>query len=130
MRVRMLFHQNAVYVKRTDTLREAASLMRKTRLSCLPVLDDGSIVGIITERDLVEAAARGVRPADAHVAEYTNDGAVTVSVDDDSSVAATKMLAIGCRHLPVLDGGMLVGMVSMRDLFLTAVRAEAEGLAI
>ena len=75
---------------------------------------------------MVEAVARGERPSEAHVAEYTNDGSVTVTLDEDSSVAATKMLAIGCRHLPVLDAGKLVGMVSMRDLFLTAVRAEAE----
>lgn len=122
----MLFRQNAVYVKPTDTLREAARLMRKHRLSCLPVLGDGSIAGVIMERDMVEAVARGERPSEAHVAEYTNDGSVTVTLDEDSSVAATKMLAIGCRHLPVLDAGKLVGMVSMRDLFLTAVRAEAE----
>jgi CBS domain-containing protein len=125
MKVRRFFRQNAVYAKRTDTLQEAAKLMRKGHLSCLPVVGDGSIVGIITERDMVEAVARGVPPSDAHVAEYTNDGSVTISLDDDSSVAATKMLAIGCRHLPVLDEGKLVGMVSLRDLFLTAVMAEA-----
>ncbi len=130
MQVRRFFRQNAVYVERGTTLRQAAKLMRKAGLSCLPVIVEGSVVGIITERDLVEAVARAARPSDSHVAEYTNDGSVTVSLDDDSAVAATKMLAIGCRHLPVLDAGKLVGMVSMRDLFLTAVRAEADGVMV
>jgi CBS domain-containing protein len=125
MKVHRFFRQNAVFVERGDTLQEAAKRMRKGHLSCLPVLEDGSILGIITERDMVEAVARGVPPSDAHVAEYTYDGSVTVDLDEDSSVAATKMLAIGCRHLPVLHEGKLVGMVSLRDLFLTAVMADA-----
>jgi CBS domain-containing protein len=130
MKVSRFFHQDAVYVEQGDTLRSAANLMQKGGFSCLPVLEDSSVIGIIMERDLVQAVAHGARPADAHVAEYMHDAPVTVTLDDDSLVAATKMLAIGCRHLPVLDDGKLVGMVALRDLYLAAVRAEAEAEAV
>ncbi|HSP08986.1 MAG TPA: CBS domain-containing protein [Candidatus Dormibacteraeota bacterium] len=114
----------------TDTLREAAIRMRAGRWSCLPVIVDGTVIALITERDMVEAAAHGARPSDALVNDYMNNGSVTVSLDDDISVAATKMFAIGCRHLPVINSGRLVGMVSARDLLLEAARAGARGVLV
>lgn len=114
----------------TDTLREAAARMRAGGWSCLPVIVDGAVVAIITERDMVEAAAHGARPSEALVNDYMNDGSVTVSLDDDISAAATKMFAIGCRHLPVVDSGRLVGMVSARDLLLEAARNGARGVLV
>jgi len=114
----------------TDTLREAAARMRAGGWSCLPVIVDGAVIALITERDLVDAAAHGARPSDALVNDYMSDGSVTVSLDDDISVAATKMFAIGCRHLPVVDSGRIVGMVSARDLLLEAARAGARGVLV
>jgi CBS domain-containing protein len=98
--------------------------MRRAALSCLPVVDRERIVGILTERDLVEAVAKGVTPANAHVTDYMTDGGASIALDDDSTTAELKMLAIGCRHLPVVDGQRLVGMVSARDLYLAEAGAE------
>lgn len=130
MKVNRFYRPHFAHVEPTDSLREAASRMRSGSWSCLPVLVDGSVVALITERDLVEAAAHGARPSDALVNDYMSDGSVTVSLDDDISVAATKMLAIGCRHLPVIDAGRLVGMVSARDLLLQVARADARGVLV
>ena len=118
MKVREAYRPEAAFVRPQDTLRDAARKMRSSGWGCLPVLDRSALIGIITERDLVEAAANGIRPTDAHVVDYTNDGSVTVSLHDDCEVAELKMLAIGCRNLPVMDGGSLVGMISMRDVIL------------
>ena len=96
--------------------------MRRGAMSCLPVVDGDRIVGIVTERDLVEAVANGVAPAVARVMDYMNGDGTCVRLDDDSADAQIKMLAIGCRHLPVLDGDRLVGMVSARDLYLMQAR--------
>ena len=108
-----------------DTLRDAATRMRAHALSALPVLSDDEVVGVLTERDVVRAVAKGVGPALAHVADYmSDDGHVTVSVDDDVATAGVKMLTIGCRHLPVMDGGRLVGVVSASDVFLAPARSD------
>jgi CBS domain-containing protein len=128
MKVRRFYRPHAICIEPWDTLGEAATRMCESHVSCLPVVLKGEVAGILTERDLVEAVANGDRPAAAHVADYMSEGPVTVSLDDDSSVAATRMLAIGCRHLPVMDGPNLVGMVSAQDLLLLAARTEAERL--
>jgi CBS domain-containing protein len=125
MKVARIFHPGSPYVEQADTLRDAAMRMRAHALSVLPVLSDGEVVGVLTERDVVAAMAKGVRPAFAHVADYMNgDGYLTVSVDDDAATAGVKMLTIGCRHLPVMDGGRLVGMVSASDVFLASARGD------
>ncbi len=118
MKVRRFYRPGALYAVPSDTIREAARKMHRGALSCLPVLDAGRVVGIVTERDVVKAVAKGPLPLEAEVMDYMNDGSVTVTPDDDSATAELTMLAIGCRHLPVVDRGALVGMVSARDLFL------------
>lgn len=130
MKIARVFHPSSAYTTPAASLRAAAEEMRGHALSCLPVISEGRIVAILTERDVVEAVAKGVRPSVAHVAHYMNDGGVTVSVDDDVAEAGLKMLAIGCRHLPVVDRGRLVGMVSTRDVFLASARDGAEGVMV
>jgi CBS domain-containing protein len=124
MKIGSIFHPGSPYASPEETLRQAATQMRSHGLSCIPVMSGGLLAGILTERDVVEAVAKGARPMIARVGDYMNDGAVTVSVEDDTSEAAMKMLAIGCRHLPVMTGGKLAGIVSDPDGFLADARAE------
>ena len=130
MKVARIFHPGSPYAAPADTLRDAAARMRAHALSALPVISGGELVGVLTERDVVEAVAKGVSPGVARVADYMNDdGYVTVTIDDDTATAGIKMLAIGCRHLPVMDGGRVIGHVSARDVFLASAspdRARAD----
>jgi CBS domain-containing protein len=131
MRVARVFHPGSPYAEPGDSLRDAAARMRGHALGALPVMSGNDLVGVLTERDVVEAAANGVRSAVAHVGDYMNDDAqARVSIDDDIATAGMKMLAIGCRHLPVVDHGRLVGMVSARDVFLASARSEIEGVLV
>ena len=113
-----------------DSLRDAARKMREAAISCLPVMVDGTMIGLLSERDLVEAAAKGVQPSVARVEDYMSDEPVSVGLDEETLTAGMKMLVIGCRHLPVTDGPSLVGMISARDVFLASSHTGSEGVLV
>ena len=116
MKVRSLYQSRVVSVEPWNTLMEAARLMRKEDSSAVAVMSRGNLVGILTERDLTECIAYHQDLEGARVAQHMHRQPVTVDLDDETDVAATRMLAVGCRHLPVMDGDRIVGMVSVRDL--------------
>ena len=124
MKVRNFFQPKVVHVRPWNTLKDAAKLMEEGAFSCLPVMLEGDLAGIITERDIVQAVAHGEDPSVRTVFDYMSEKPITVELDDDSADAATQMLSAGCRHLPVVDGGRLVGIVSARDLLIFAAAAE------
>jgi CBS domain-containing protein len=116
MKVRRVFTPNAQCIEGWESVREAARRMHDGGFSCLPVISGEDLLGIITERDVVEAIATSDHLQTATVFDYMTEAPRTIHLDDDCSAAAAKMLAIGCRHLPVVDDGRLVGIVSARDL--------------
>lgn len=119
MRVWEHCHHVLITTQPDDTLVDAAGQMNCYQIGALPVYDERKLVGIITERDLTAAIAEGIDPATTKVVEYMTEQPVIVAPDDELDVAARRMAELGVRHLPVVDGGRLVGVLSMRDL-LTA----------
>lgn len=127
MKVREIFHPEILTVALDETLVEAAARMDLNEVGALAVLREGELIGIITERDLTRALADGADPRAASVEDYMTDRPVTVSPSTDLAEAAATMLEVGARHLPVVDGGKVVGMVSARDLLGGEVRRSAHG---
>jgi CBS domain-containing protein len=112
----------------SESLSAAASRMRLADVSALPITEDGRPVGMLTERDLTRAIADAANPATVGVANYMSLGLTVAGPDEDSQEVATRMLELGIRHLPVLEQGKLVGIISMRDLLLLeALRPGATG---
>jgi CBS domain-containing protein len=99
-----------------EPLAGAADRMRWYAVGALPVYERHQLVGIVTERDLVGAVADGVDPATTPVRARMTSELVTVAPDDDLAAAARLMAEQGVRHLPVVQGHRLVGMLSIRDL--------------
>jgi CBS domain-containing protein len=116
LKIEALFRQDVVCADPDETLTDVARRMEWVDVSCLPVMSDGELIGIITERDVTRAAAAGVDPTSALVARFMTIHPFTADPDEDSSVVARRMLDLGVRHLPVVRGGAVVGVISARDL--------------
>ncbi|MFH1105401.1 MAG: CBS domain-containing protein [Actinomycetota bacterium] len=106
------------------TLGDAAEALVHDGVGSLGVIRDRTLVGIITERDLVRAMAEGADPDTAVVTDWMADAPDTFSPDVDVDEAARWLLEVGYRHMPVMADGELLGIVSIRDI-LWAILGEA-----
>ena len=103
----------------SEALRDAARTMREGDFGSMPVVDDGRLVGVLTDRDIVvRAVAEGLDPAVARVGEVASRDPVTVSPGEDLDEAIELMSRHRVRRLPVVEGGRLVGVVSQADVAL------------
>jgi CBS domain-containing protein len=94
---------------------DVALRMVERNVGAVLVLEDGRLAGIMTERDLMRAVARGARD-EATVADCMTRDPETIEPDTTTQHAATLMIHGGFRHLPVVEGDAVVGMLSIRDL--------------
>ncbi|MEX0983551.1 MAG: CBS domain-containing protein [Actinomycetota bacterium] len=112
-----------------DTFADVAKVMRANGISSVVVLEhDETLAGIVTERDIVNLIAAGGDPHSVKVAlGMTRRNLETVSAKTDIAEAADRMVSLNIRHLPVVDGGKVVGIVSIRDLTKWAADELAGG---
>ena len=108
----------------TAALRDAARAMHGRGVGAVLVLDAGRLVGILTERDMLRAVATGHEP-DESVAEWMTHHPETIESTDTTEHAGVLMIHGGFRHLPVVDGGELVGILSLRDLMRVVLEDSA-----
>jgi CBS domain-containing protein len=101
---------------RGDSLRAAAARMWRQQTGSLLITDDGRLAGIITERDVLRAVALGADPDKSSVDDVMTAEVFTVPPDMQVQDAARLMASRWIRHLPVVDGEELLGVVSMRDM--------------
>lgn len=127
MKVRALCRHEVTTADPNDSLADVASRMQYDEVGALAVFEDESLVGIVTERDLVRALADGVDPAETPVSAYMTADPVTIDEDAEAAEAATFMIRVGARHLPVVDAGRVVGMISARDLLDLEAEAGTPG---
>jgi CBS domain-containing protein len=97
-----------------DTLGEVAEKMTKQNVGAVIVKDHGRLIGILTERDMLRAMDARVHTSDARVRQFMTADPVTASADMPLDDAAQVMLDHGFRHLPVVDGSNVIGVVSLR----------------
>jgi CBS domain-containing protein len=101
----------------TTSVRDAARTMSERNIGAIAVLDSGTLVGIFSERDVLSRIiAGGLDPDSTLVGSVMTKDIIVASPSDDINEALQKMHACNCRHLPVVQGGNLVGMISIRDL--------------
>lgn len=103
------------------TVSDVANRMLRGRFGSALVVDGSTLLGIFTERDVLRATASGVDPASAPVSDWMTADPVTAEGLMDAGEAVEVMMSNGFRHLPVLDGARIAGIVSLRDIVRTHV---------
>ena len=111
-----------------STVLEAARFMMEHSIGALPVLRNGDIVGIFSERDVMNrVVAVGRMPGTTKISEVMTANPKSINVDETVDNCLFLMREFGFRHLPITDGKQLKGLVSLRDILLRYVsQKEAE----
>lgn len=119
-------------IKAEALLSEAITMLGTHRIGALPVLRDGAVAGILSERDLVYCLKEhGACVLDWPVERAMSAPAVTVTSDTDVLNALALITQRRIRHLPVVEDGQLIGLVSIGDLVKFRIdRIEAEASAM
>jgi len=122
--VRKHMSRDLLCVEPGETITGVAQRMVERNIGAVLVLDGGRLVGIMTERDLMRAVARGLH-GDAIVADYMTRDPETIEPDDTTQHAGVLMFHGGFRHLPVVEGDGVVGILSIRDLMQVTLEDSA-----
>ena len=121
-----------VSVECDTQVREAVSFLSENRIGAVPVTKDGHVVGIMSERDIIYCLEKeGAAVLDLTVEKVMSTPAITVTRDVPILSALSQMSARRIRHLPVVDGEKLVGIVSIGDLVayrIARIEEEAEAM--
>src|SRR6478736_10429204 len=106
-----------VTARPAETVAAAAQRMHDRRVGSVVVVDhDDRAIGILTERDMIHLAAAGSDSSSAKVSEWMTGNPDTIGPDIEARAAFSLLAEKGYRHIPVVEGQRLVGIVSMRDL--------------
>jgi len=114
--IRQVMHEGVITVEAAATVAEAATVMGGRHVGSALVMEGDSLLGIFTERDIVRALSQDFDAPGHPVTDWMTRDPETIGPDVSVEVALGIMLSRGFRHLPVEDGGRIVGMVSIRDL--------------
>ena len=118
---------NPLTAEPSETIAEATARMRDLKVGSIVVVDGRRAIGILTERDLVKIAAAGADPSATKVSEWMTEDPDVVAPDVEVTDAWTSLAEHGYRHIPVVEGDELVGIVSMRDLMRISQIRPVEG---
>jgi CBS domain-containing protein len=121
-----LVQGQVVSVTADDPVAAAAAAMVQHKTGSALVMQGRLLVGILTERDVLRAAASGTDLTEAPVAAWMTKDPESAAPDTTVQEAAQLMLLHGFRHLPVVQGREVCGVVSLRDLFAARISRPAQ----
>ena len=124
--------ENIISVSPSDSVNDAVTLLAEKRIGAVPVVADGSVLGIFSERDVIYGLANeGASILARKVADVMTAPALTVSPESGVLAALSLMTRRRIRHLPVIREGRVVGVVSIGDLVKYRIdKIEAEASAM
>lgn len=124
--------REVVSISGDRTVAEAVSLLAERRIGAVPVMEGETVAGIFSERDVIYCLEReGASALDRSVAQVMTAPAITVSPDEAVLNALALMTRRRIRHLPVVEKGRCIGLVSIGDLVkyrIDRIESEAEAM--
>jgi CBS domain-containing protein len=109
--------QTLIVIEPQWSVRNAAERMTERNIGAVAVVEKGTLTGVFSERDIMSrVVAKGLNPDSTEVSDVMSRELVVAAPTEDVLSAIQKMHSIGSRHLPIVDDGKLVGMISIRDL--------------
>jgi CBS domain-containing protein len=123
--IRDLMNTSVVSTAQDSSVAAAAAAMVAAGVGSAVVMQGSFLVGILTERDVLRAAASGQDLRAASVADWMTADPRSADPDASPAEAAQIMLLHGFRHLPVVEGRHVCGVVSLRDLFAAGIRRSS-----
>jgi CBS domain-containing protein len=116
LQVRDMMTTNIDYCTPLDNVYEAAVKMKDLHVDVIPIVQNNKLVGVVTDRDLVVRCMAEKHPGSTKITDVMSDHLVTVTPQDRVDKAAQLMSQYEIYHLPVVENGQIVGMVSLVDL--------------
>ena len=123
--LRALMTENVVATTGETSVTEAAKAMAGAKVGSAVVMQGSWLAGILTERDVLRAAASGEDLNASPVSRWMTPDPQSATPETTADDAAQLMLLNGFRHLPVVEGKEVRGVVSIRDLFAARIRRPA-----
>ncbi|MFK4792630.1 CBS domain-containing protein [Sphingobium sp. ZW T5_29] len=124
--------REVIQVGSQESVLSAVRLLSEKRIGCVPVVDDGKVLGIFSERDLLHHVARdGAAALDRRVGDIMTAPAITTDEKTPVIHCLSLMTKRRVRHLPVVVDGQLIGLVSIGDLVkfrIDSIEADADAL--
>ncbi|KIL52179.1 CBS domain-containing protein [Jeotgalibacillus soli] len=128
MKVNDFMTDSVEFCEKTDSIEHAASLMKERDIGVLPVLEQGRVIGMVTDRDLV---IRGVAERkNGTVDQVMTHNVISVTADTSAEEAVSLMAKEQVRRLPVIENGRVVGMISLGDLSVQPQSNDQAGDAL
>jgi len=118
MLVKDVMNRNVIVAKPDVTVREASKVMAKFHIGSLIIQSAGKIIGIMTERDVLQAVATGKDPETTLVEEIMSKNVITIDPDKKIEDAVELMIEHKIKKLPVVSEGKLVGIITASDIIV------------
>ena len=127
----ILGERDTITVEQSISIADAARLMSDHQIGAVPVVNDGRLVGIFSERDvLTRVVAAGKNPATTTVGDVMSTNLIVAEAGEDYEVCLGRMQQSHVRHLLVLESGALAGIASLRDVLAADLDEKSEAITL
>ena len=123
--------QDLTVISKNETVLEAAKLMADKKIGAVPVVEGERVVGIFSERDIMNrVVAKNINPQNTTVEQVMTTELIVGAPEENIEQILVRMKQANIRHLPIVDNGKLVGIISFRDLLQADLNEKDEEIMI